>query len=275
MPRASSYDMHAALSPALAQRNQYEVGNLTWTLFYYWQMCEAYGDDFQMKERLFPLLKSAVNIFFRIRITNPDGTCSLPSTASPEYGEGELGEIGTNSNYDLANLRWGLSTLISIDEKYGLNDPMLPKWKDFLANLPAFGYDEKTGFKVSDKFEFRDTTHRHWSHLFMIYPYHILDWENPEDESRMRYSMNRWQGNTGYSLTGKAAMLATAGEGDGALACMKIFSPDGCVRTRFTMSRDRLSRRRSRRCVHWKRCTFRIGATASEFFTAVLRLGMT
>lgn len=63
MPRASSYDMHAALSPALAQRNQYEVGNLTWTLFYYWQMCEAYRDDFQMKERLFPLLKSAVNIF--------------------------------------------------------------------------------------------------------------------------------------------------------------------------------------------------------------------
>ncbi len=223
MPRASSYDMHAALSPALAQRNQYEVGNLTWTLFYYWQMCEAYGDDFQMKERLFPLLKSAVNIFFRIRITNPDGTCSLPSTASPEYGEGELGEIGSNSNYDLANLRWGLSTLISIDEKYGLNDPMLPKWKDFLANLPAFGYDEKTGFKVSDKFEFRDTTHRHWSHLFMIYPYHILDWENPEDESRMRLSMNRWQGNTGYSLTGKAAMLATAGDGDGALACMKKF----------------------------------------------------
>lgn len=57
----------------------------------------------------------------------------------------------------------------------------------------------------------------------MIYPYHLLDWENPEDESRMRLSMNRWQGNTGYSLTGKAAMLATAGEGDGALACMKKF----------------------------------------------------
>ena len=131
MPRASSYDMYAALSPALAERNQYEVGNLTWTLFYYWQMCEAYRDDFQMKERLFPLLKSAVNIFFRIRIANPDGTYSLPSTASPEYGEGELGEIGTNSNYDLANLRWGLSTLISIDEKYGLNDPMLPNGKTF------------------------------------------------------------------------------------------------------------------------------------------------
>ncbi len=223
MPRVSGYNLHSPLSPSLAKRNQYEVGNLTWTLFYYWQMCEAYGDDFQMKERLFPLLKSAVNIFFRIRIQNPDGTYSLPSTASPEYGEGELGEIGTNSNYDLANLRWGLSTLIEIDEKYGLNDPMLPKWKDFLAKMPSFRYDERTGFKVSDKFEFADTTHRHWSHLFMIYPYHLLDWNNPSDALRMNLSLDRWQGNTGYSLTGKAAMLESSGDGDAALACLKRF----------------------------------------------------
>ena len=223
LPRASGYDFHAPLNPALAQRNQYEVGNLTWTLFYYWQMCEAYGDDIQMKARLFPLLKSAVNIFFRIRIQNPDGTYSLPSTASPEYGEGDLGEIGTNTNYDLANLRWGLSTLIEIDGKYGLNDPMLPQWKDFLAKMPSFRYDENTGFKISDKFEFLDTTHRHWSHLFMIYPYHLLDWDNPLDAERMTLSLRRWQGNTGYSLTGKAAMLASHGEGNAALECLKRF----------------------------------------------------
>ena len=223
MPRASGYDMHAPLDPALAQRNSYEVGNLTWTLFYYWQMCEAYGDDFQERERLFPLLKSAVNIFFRIRTENPDGTYSLPSTASPEYGEGELGEIGPNSNYDLANLRWGLETLIAIDGKYGLDDPMLPKWKDFLEHLVDFRYDGETGFKVSDKFEFSDTTHRHWSHLFMIYPYHMLDWDNAADAAKMSLSMDRWQGNTGYSLTAKAAMLASKGDGDGALACLKKF----------------------------------------------------
>lgn len=223
IPRCSSYDMHAPLDPALSEVNQYEVGNLTWTLFYYWQMCQAYGDDTQMKERLFPLLKSAVNIFFRIRSVNPDGTYSLPSTASPEYGEGELGAIGTNTNYDLANLRWGLNTLISLNEEYGLNDPMLPKWKDFLAKMPPFRYDEKTGFKVSDKYEFLDTTHRHWSHLFMIYPYHLLEWDNPRDAARMSRSIDRWQGNTGYSLTAKALMLASCGDGNAALACLKRF----------------------------------------------------
>lgn len=219
--RSASYDLLSPLSPALAARNSYEVGDLTWILYYYYQQCSAYADDFQMKERLFPLLKSAVNIFFRIRIENPDGSYSLPSTASPEYFTDC--EVGPNANYDLANLRWGLSALLTINEKYGLDDPMAPKWKDFQDHLAPFGYDEKTGFKISDLHEFTDTTHRHYSHLFMIYPYHMLNWDNPEDARRMQLSIDRWNGNTGYSLTGKASMLESKGDGDGALKLMKRF----------------------------------------------------
>lgn len=222
MPRTSSYDMRSRLDPRGAERNNYEVGNLTWTLFYWYQQCKAYGDDFHMKERLFPLLKAAVNLFFRIRTTGPDGSYGLPPTASPEYKEGSE-SVGPNSNYDLANLRWGLQALIEMDEKFGINDPLLPQWKDFLEHLVPFRYNETTGFKVSDKFEFLDTNHRHYSHLFMIYPYHMLDWENPDDSARMALSVNRWQGNTGYSLTGKASMLCSRGDGDAALALMKRF----------------------------------------------------
>ena len=222
LPRNCSYDLLNRLDPKYAETNRYEVGNLTWTLFYFYQQCLAYGDDWQMKERLFPLLKSAVNLFFRIRTEEEDGYYGLPITASPEYNESKE-PIGTNSNYDLANLRWGLQTLIEIDEKYGINDPLLPEWKDFLKRLLPFRYDEKTGFKVSDKFEFLDTTHRHYSHLFMIYPYHMLDWENKEDNERMSLSVDRWNGNSGYSLTGKASMLCSKGDGDGALSLMKSF----------------------------------------------------
>ena len=222
LPRASSYDMLSRLDPQLAERNAYEAGTLTWTLFYYYQQCLAYGDDYRMRERLFPLLKAAVNLFFRIRTVNPDGSYGLPPTASPEYKEC-IESIGPNSNYDLANLRWGLQALIEIDERFGLNDEMLPQWKDFLKHLVPFRYSESTGFKVSDKFEFLDTGHRHYSHLFMIYPYHMLDWENPADSARMALSVDRWNGNTGYSLTGKASMLCSRGDGEAALALMKRF----------------------------------------------------
>ena len=218
--RTCSYDLHAPLSPTLADRNCYEVGNLCWTLFYWYQQCLAYGDDKDMKERLFPLLKSAVNLFFHIRLTNPDGTYSLPVTASPEY---PVSNVGPNSNYDLANLRQGLMELIAIDEKFNINDPMLPQWKDFLAKMPDFQYSEETGFKVSETTEFLMNNHRHYSHLFMLYPYHMLDWNDAEARAKANLSIDRWQGDQGYSRTGKAAMLASEGLGDQALEQFNVF----------------------------------------------------
>ena len=221
--RTCSYDLYNPLHPALADFNQYEAGNLCWTLFYWYRQCLAYGDDEAMRERLFPLLKSAVNLFFHIRITHPDGTYSLPATASPEY---PVSAVGPDTNYDLANLRQALAELIEIDTKLGINDPMLPQWKDFLANMPDFQYDESTGFKVSRTVEFLKTNHRHYSHLFMIYPYHMLDWNDASERAKAELSIARWQGDQGYSRTGKAAMLASEGLGDSALEQFEVLMND-------------------------------------------------
>ncbi len=221
--RNCSYDLYNPLPPSLAESNRYEAGNLCWTLFYWYQQCIAYGDDEAMRESLFPLLKSAVNLFFHIRITNPDGTYSLPATASPEY---PADNIGPNSNYDLANLRQALTELIEIDRKFEINDPMLPQWKDFLAKMPPFQYSGSTGFKVSGTTEFLETNHRHYSHLFMIYPYHMIDWNGESERAKAELSIARWQGDQGYSRTGKAAMLASEGLGDKALEQFEVLMED-------------------------------------------------
>ena len=217
--RTSSYDFHAPLDPKWVSNNAYEVGNLTWLLYYYWQYCSAYGKTEQMKERLFPMLKSAVNLYFHIR-TEENGVYGLPPTASPEY---RSGNIGRNTNYDLSSLRWGLQTLLDINEEYRLNDPKEEKWRDFLEHLVDFPYDEKRGYKVSDAFNFDKTNHRHYSHLFMLYPYHIVHWGQKENREKIQLSVNRWKGDRGYSRTGKAAMLLSMGEGDRALKEMEIF----------------------------------------------------
>ena len=217
--RSSTYDFHAPLNPKLVERNQYEVGNLTWLLYYYYQYCNAYGKTYQLTTRLFPLLKSAVNLYFHIR-TEKDGKYGLPATASPEY----IGtNIGPNTNYDLTSLRWGLQTLIDIDTSYGINDPKLPEWKDFLSNLVDYPYDEETGYKVSDTYKFENVNHRHYSHLFMIYPYYMIHWGQKENRDKISLSVNRWTGNQGYSRTGKAAMLLSMGKGEEALGEMQIF----------------------------------------------------
>jgi hypothetical protein len=220
LPRTATYDLLAPLDPAGAATNQYEVGNLAWTLFYYWQHCVGYGDTETLKTKLFPLLRDAVNSFFHIRTTE-NGKYGLPATASPEY---TTGNAGANTNYDLANLRWGLMTLIDIDTTYQINDPRLDDWKDFLANLVDFQTDAN-GYKISSTIGIPSggTTHRHYSHLFMLYPYHMVSWDNPAENALLTTSLSKWNGNQGYSYTGKAAMLAGKGDGNGALTQMTTF----------------------------------------------------
>ena len=220
LPRTATYDLYAPLDPAGADRNQYEVGNLAWTLFYYWQHCVGYGDTEALTTKLFPLLKDAINTFFHIRTTT-NGKYGIPVTASPEYTSGSA---GANTNYDLANLRWGLMTLIDIDTTYHINDPKLAEWKDFLDNLVDFQTDAN-GYKISSTIGIpsNGTSHRHYSHLFMLYPYHMISWENPTENALLTTSLSKWNGNQGYSHTGKAAMLASKGDGDGALSQMTTF----------------------------------------------------
>ncbi|MDR1810541.1 MAG: DNRLRE domain-containing protein, partial [Prevotella sp.] len=222
LPRTATYDLYAPLNPDNDATNQYEVGNLSWTLFYYWQHCVGYGDTDALKTKLFPLLRDAINSFFHIR-TGPDanGKYGIPATASPEY---TTGSAGANTNYDLANLRWGLMTLIDIDTTYHINDPRLADWKDFLENLVDFQTDAN-GYKISSTIGIPSsgTTHRHYSHLFMLYPYHMVSWDNPTENALLTTSLSKWNGNQGYSYTGKAAMLATKGDGDGALSQMTTF----------------------------------------------------
>ena len=218
--RTSSYDMRAVLNPELAKTNEYEVGNLTWILSYYWKYCKAYGQQEQLMDRFYPMLKAAINLYFHIREEH-NGQYGLPATASPEYLVGQ--SVGPNSNYDLASLRWGLQTLIDLATQYRPDDPMLPQWKDFLDHLVPYPYDEQTGYKVSDQYAFEHTNHRHYSHLFMIYPYYQINWGQKENRDKIALSVNRWKGDQGYSRTGKAAMLLSMAQGDSALVEMEMF----------------------------------------------------
>jgi len=218
--RFSGYNLYAPLNPADASVNIYEVGNLTWTLFYYWQYCASHADTTEMKTRFFPMLKKAVNLYFHIRTgKDANGKWNLPPTGSPEY---QSTSIGANANYDLAILRWGLTTLLDVNKTYSLIDAKQAEWKDFLDNLADYPVDN-LGYKISSTVSFTNNTHRHYSHLFMIYPFHLVDWENTAQNTIMTTSVNNWKGSNGYSYTGKAAMLASKGDGNGALTAMNSF----------------------------------------------------
>jgi alpha-L-fucosidase 2 len=192
-----------------------EMTNLTWLMYYYYQHYRHSMDE-SMKQGLYDLLKRSVNYNVHLLRKNSAGHYEFVVKAhSPEYPK----SYDYNTNYDLSNLRWGLKTL----QELGGNDKRERKYlkhiKEVEANLIAYPVD-KIGLKISSNQSY-DVSHRHYSHLMMIYPYYMMNAEHPENIPLIKKSIEHWQSKKGalqgYSLSGAASMYAMMGDGDKAL----------------------------------------------------------
>ena len=103
-------------------------------------------------------------------------------------------------------------------ERLKIDDPLLPTWRDLLANLAEFPSDEH-GFRIGRDLAM-DRSHRHYSHLLMIYPLYIMNLDQPENRELVIKSLNHWMGMPkalrGYSYTGAASISALLGQGEDA-----------------------------------------------------------
>lgn len=196
------------------------TGELLWTCHDYWLMLERTMDAKRTTEKFFPLLKKSVNTYLHFAVEGEDGKIHLPHTRSPEYGAGK------DCNFNLSLFRWGCATLIKISERYKIDDPLLPKWKDVVARLVDYPTNED-GYMVAKDFPF-EKSHRHYSHLMMIYPLCEINIDQPENRDLIAKSVDHWinypgRGNAGYSWSGAAAMYALQEDGETAGKYLNIF----------------------------------------------------
>ncbi|WP_404310095.1 glycosyl hydrolase family 95 catalytic domain-containing protein [Neorhodopirellula lusitana] len=196
------------------------TGELLWTCHDYWLMLERTMDAERTTDQFFPLLKKSVNTYLHFMVEGDDGKVHLPVTRSPEYGGGE------DCNFNLALFRWGLRTLVHLDQRYQIKDPLLPRWKDVLVRLVEYPTNEN-GYMVAKDFPF-EKSHRHYSHLMMIYPLCEINIDQPENRGLIAKSVDHWinypgTGNAGYSWSGAAAMCALQGDGERAAGYLDTF----------------------------------------------------
>ncbi|PYP80345.1 MAG: hypothetical protein DMD25_03520, partial [Gemmatimonadetes bacterium] len=148
-----------------------------------------------------------------------DGRWHLPPTESPELA------TVPDANYDLALLTWGLETLIASAEYLRLDEPLLDRWRDVLANLTSFPTDS-SGLMVGRGRPWKES-HRHYSHLLAIYPLHLITPDRPEQRALIEASLRTWERDRalfrGYSFTGGASMHAVLGQGDTALTRLNLY----------------------------------------------------
>lgn len=208
-----------------------EDGNLPWVLQCYWRYWKYSGDD-AIGRALFPMLKDSA-AFLRSQLTpDTNGVLHLQPSRSPEYDD----DLHPDVNYGLMSVRWVLQTLLAMNAELGFNDPQNNVWHTTLEHLAPYPTDEH-GLRISADLGF-DKTHRHYSHLIAIYPYHLLTPEQGEaTRDLIQRSVDRWQslkgGHAGYTYTGGCAMYATLGEGNLAITTLDQLKPMIRVNTMY------------------------------------------
>jgi hypothetical protein len=197
-----------------------ERGDLTWALHNYWLQYRYSGDEKLLRDGLYPILKLSIGYYLHLLSPGSDAKLHLPVSTSPEFPVNV-----PDSNYDLSLLRWGLNTLLAINERFKLGDPLAEKWRDTLAKLAPNPVGED-GYMVGVGQPF-DQSHRHYSHLFSIYPLHLVDAQSPTDRPLIEKSLDHWASIPakwrGYSYTGASAMSSWLGRKDDAVKYLNQF----------------------------------------------------
>jgi alpha-L-fucosidase 2 len=161
-----------------------EYGNLTWLCHNLWLQHRYSMDDEFLRERVYPLLRRAVNLYLHVLTKDARGRYHTPRALCPESF------TSPDNNYDLSSVRWGCETLLKICARLKIEDELIPKWKDVLENLVEFPTD-KNGYSCGPGVP-ASKEHRHWTHLLMFYPYYTVNWDQPEQRELLLRSWRYW-----------------------------------------------------------------------------------
>lgn len=219
--RASSLDgisPVAEVPPAGPQQGAVEISNLTWVLHNVWLHWRHTMDHSLARDQLFPWLRASVNAQRAWLETGDDGRLHFPLAHSPEYPT-----PARDTNYDLALLRWGCETLLDLDRRLGIGDPLAPVWRETLARLAPFPVGPD-GYLVGRDVPFA-VSHRHFSHLLMVYPLRMVTGRDAAERALIERSLAHWIGFEGalqgYSFVGASAISSLLGNGEAAVGFLQ------------------------------------------------------
>jgi len=190
----------------------HEITNLVWVMHNYWLHWRHTMDEGLLR-RMYPLLKASV-AYVQARLKpGTDGKLHLPEAVSPEFPK-----TAPDTNYDLSLLRWGLQTLLELHPKVGDQGPHVAAWRDTLERLTPYPVGP-TGYLIG-RGQPLDQSHRHFSHLLMVYPLRLVTGAKADDRALIEKSLAHWIGFEGalqgYSFVGASAISSLLGKGDDA-----------------------------------------------------------
>jgi hypothetical protein len=171
-------------------------------------------DDRRLRNTIYPLMKRAFNVYTRTMLLGGDGKYHIPYTYSDEYGN------ANETSLNIALARWGYKTLIDCATRLKVDQADVIAWKDILGKMADYPTDA-TGIMVGKDVAFAKP-HRHYSHLFGIFPlYEMNIEEEPARLPLIERSIEHFTGIDGdncmFKFNGASSLWSATGKGDSAL----------------------------------------------------------
>lgn len=185
--------------------------------------------DQKYLERVYPVMLKSAQFYLDWLVKDPvTGKLVSGPATSPENSfiapDGSVCNMSMGPSHDQQILHELFSNVLKASEVINDSNPILPKIDAALKNLalPQIGSDGRL-MEWSQEFKETEPTHRHTSHLYMLYPgTQINPQTTPELAVAVRKSLEaRTDIGTGWSLAWKVSFWARLKDGDRAYRLLK------------------------------------------------------
>ncbi|MCX5758197.1 MAG: hypothetical protein NTU83_06765, partial [Candidatus Hydrogenedentes bacterium] len=197
------FDMPGMNVPMTADLNNNQIGGWrqythssttgAWLAHHFYLHWKFSADREFLAKRAYPYLCDCATFIEAVTSERgPDGKRTLPLSSSPEINDNRpTAWFASITNYDLALIRWLFTASAELADALEKTDEAA-HWRAVCSEMPGFSLGEEWHMVVAKDYPLRGS-HRHFSHLFMIYPLHLVDAESAADRPLIEKSLDHWQ----------------------------------------------------------------------------------
>jgi alpha-L-fucosidase 2 len=217
-------------------------GGSAWLSQHLWEHYAFGGDVTYLRERAYPVMKAACEFYLDFLVPNEKGQLVTSPSASPELRfkvpGGATAALSAGATMDRA-LVWDLFTnTIEASTVLGIDASFRERIRAARARLIPYQVGKRGQLQEWAKdFEEQEPQHRHFSHLFGVYPGREITPEAaPAIFAAARRSMElRGDEATGWSMAWKTNFWARMRDGDHALVILtNLLEPAWSTATNYT-----------------------------------------
>ena len=204
------------------------LGAGAWLCQHLWEHFK-FNPDKKYLERVYPIMVESAKFYLDWLVKDPvSGQWVSGPAASPENAfkapDGSVAQITMGPSHDQQVIRELFDNVLNAGNVLHINDPVLEKIRNVRKDLALtqIGPDGRL-MEWREPFEETEPTHRHVSHLYMLYPGNSIDpGKTPELAMAARKSLDaRTDIGTGWSLAWKVNFWARLKDGERAYKLLK------------------------------------------------------